>query len=233
MSARLSAICYRTDAPRELARFWAGLLGREAVGEPGGGVILLPRDDIEIRIRFVPGGVPKIGHNRMHFDLTSESLQDQRDKVARALSLGASHLDVGQKGDEGHVVLADPDGNAVDVIEPGNNFLAGCGSVGALSCDGTQAVGYFWSAALGWPLVWDQDQETAIQSPRGGTKITWGGPPVEPKTGPGRVFLELTTDGADVEDEADRLVKLGATRTGGNELVDPDGNEFVLRAELS
>ena len=27
---------------------------------------------------------------------------------------------------------------------------------------------------MGWPLVWDQDEETAIQSPLGGTKIAWG-----------------------------------------------------------
>ena len=50
--------------------------------------------------------------------------------------------------------------------------------IGAVSCDGSQAVGYFWSKALDWPLVWDQDQETAIRSPLGGPKISWGGPPL-------------------------------------------------------
>ena len=34
------------------------------------------------------------------------------------------------------------------------------------ACDGSRAVGYFWSAALGWPLVWDQDGETAIRAYR-------------------------------------------------------------------
>jgi hypothetical protein len=66
------------------------------------------------------------------------------------------------------VVLADPEDNEFGVIEPGNNFLADCGFIGALACDGSQAVGYFWSEALGRPLIWDQDQETAIRSPRGG-----------------------------------------------------------------
>ena len=74
-------------------------------------------------------------------------------------------------------MLADPEGNEFCVIEPANDFLADCGFVGALACDGSQDVGYFWSEALGWPLVWDQDQETAIRSPHGGPKITWGGPP--------------------------------------------------------
>ncbi len=31
--------------------------------------------------------------------------------MATALGLGAGHLDVGQRPEEGHVVLADPDGN--------------------------------------------------------------------------------------------------------------------------
>jgi len=67
------------------------------------------------------------------------------------------------------------------VIEPGNAYLAGCGFLGELTCDGTREVGLFWSKVLGWPGVWDQDEETAIQSPRGGTKVAWAGPPVAPK----------------------------------------------------
>ena len=78
-------------------------------------------------------------------------------------------------------MLADPEGNAFCVIEPGNSFLADCGFIGALSGDGSQATGYFWSAALDWPLVWDQDEETAIRSPHGGPKVTWGGPPLKPE----------------------------------------------------
>lgn len=56
-------------------------------------------------------------------------------------------------------------GNEFCVIEPGNAFLAGCGFLGEVACDGSREVGLFWSDVLGWPPVWDQDQETAIQSP--------------------------------------------------------------------
>jgi hypothetical protein len=87
----------------------------------------------------------------MHFDLTSTSLDDQQQTVARSLGLGARHIDVGQRPEEGHVVLADPEGNEFCVIGPGNSFLADCGFIGALACDGSQEVGYFWSEALGWP----------------------------------------------------------------------------------
>jgi hypothetical protein len=133
---------------------------------------------------------------------------------------------VGQKGDEGHVVLADPEGNEFCVIEPGNNFLADCGLIGALSCDGSQREGYFWSEALGWPLVWDENEETAIRSPHGGPKITWGGPPNDPRPPQDRVHLELTAD--DRAAETDRLIGLGARRVDGEKLADPDGNEFRL-----
>ena len=129
-------------------------------------------------------------------------------------------------------MLADPEGNEFCVIGPGNRFLADCGFFGALACDGSQAVGYFWSEALGWPLVWDQDEETAIRSPHGGPKITWGGPPLDPKVGRNRLRFDLAPVG-DRGAEVERLVALGATRLGGAdggrvELADPDGNEFAL-----
>ena len=156
--------------------------------------------------------------------------------MARALELGARHADVGQSPDEPHVVLADPEGNEFCVIEPGNGFLADCGFVGAVACDGSQEVGYFWSEALGWPLVWDQDQETAIRSPHGGPKITWGGPPLKPKTGKYRLHFDLAPPaGGDQLAEVERLVSSGARRIdiGQGEadwvvLTDPDGHEFCV-----
>jgi hypothetical protein len=178
----------------------------------------------------------KVGQNLIHFDLTSTTLDDQQRVVARALDRGARHVDVGQRPEEGQVVLADPEGNEFCVIEPGNSFLADCGLVGALSCDGSQAVGYFWSAALDWPLVWDQDEETAIRSPHGGPKISWGGPPLMPKTGKSRLHLDLAPppDG-DQQAEVDRLVSLGATRIDIGQgdvswvvMADPDGHEFCV-----
>jgi hypothetical protein len=236
MTSHLIALAFDANDPIRLGRFWAGVLSRELADDPDGGVVLLPNDDTEFRIEFFPTREPKTGPNQMHFDLTSTSLDDQQQTVARALGLGARHIDVGQRPEEGHVVLADPEGNEFCVIEPGNTFLADTGRIGALSSDGTQEVGYFWSQALGWPLVWDQDEETAIQSPHGGTKITWGGPPVAAKTGKNRLHLDLAPPaGGDQQAEADRLVSLGATRIdiGQGEVSwvvmgDPDGNEFCL-----
>ena len=236
MTCQLFAVCFDARRPLPLAHFWSGVLGWEVAGDPHDGVALLPSDDTGFRIRFRPSQEPKVGQNRMHFDLTSTSPDDQQRTVARSLALGGRHIDVGQRPEEGHVVLADPDGNEFCVIEPGNNFLADCGFIGALACDGSQEVGYFWSKALEWPLVWDQDQETAIRSPHGGPKITWGGPPLMPRTGKDRLHFDLAlpADG-DRQAEVDRLLSLGATRIGTGEgetgrvvLADPDGNEFCV-----
>ncbi|WP_151475738.1 VOC family protein [Streptomyces albicerus] len=236
MTCQLFALCFDAIEPLRLARFWSGVLDWELADDPHDGITLLPSDDTGFRLRFLPTQEQKAGQNRMHFDLTSTSLEDQQQTVARALGLGGQHIDIGQRPEEGHVVLADPEGNEFCVIEPGNKFLADCGFIGALACDGSQEVGYFWSETLGWPLVWDQDQETAIRSPHGGPKITWGGPPVAPKTGKDRLHFDLTPPvHGDRQAEVDRLLSLGATRMGTGqgevdrvELADPDGNEFSV-----
>lgn len=249
MTCSLEALCFDANDPVRLADFWAGVLGWSPSDDPGhdrddelgddaGGTMLEPNDDTGFRLRFVPSTAPKVGPNQIHFDLTSQSFEQQQETVARALELGARAIDVGQRPEEQHVVLADLEGNEFCVIEPGNRFLADCGFIGALSCQGSRAVGMFWSAALGWPLVWDHDQETAIRSPHGGPKIAWGGPPDTPKIGRNRLHLDLTTaPDTDLGAEVDRLVAMGARRIDDDPsdvnrvvLADPDGHELCLRA---
>lgn len=231
MTSRLLAVAFDARDPGRLARFWAGLLDREAVADADG--VLLPGNASQVGLRFVPSRAEKRGPNRMHLHLTSED-SGQDAVVASAVRLGAGHLDVGQRPDEPHVVLHDPEGNELCVIPPDNPFLAGCGPLGEVACDGTRPVGVFWSKALGWPLVWDENEETAVQSPDGGTKLAWGGPPTAPLTAPARQWFELVTD-ADSEAEIDRLVSLGARRLSELEdrviLADPDGNEFWIRSD--
>jgi catechol 2,3-dioxygenase-like lactoylglutathione lyase family enzyme len=236
MTCQLFALCVDALDPLGLARFWSGVLGWEMADQPEDGDALLPSDDTGFRIEFWPTKEPKAGPNQMHFDLTSTSPADQQETVTRALALGGRHINVGQGPDADHVVLADPEGNEFCVIEPGNNFLADCGFIGALAGEGSQEVGYFWSEALGWPLVWDQDQETAIRSPHGGPKITWGGPPLTPKSGKYRLHFDLAPPArGDQRAEVDRLIALGATRIdiGQGEvswvvMADPDGHEFCV-----
>jgi Glyoxalase-like domain len=225
---RLEAVTFDALDPSRPAAFWAAMLGRPIIAERSGA--LVPGDDTQVGLRFVAAATEKSGPNRLHLHLTSSTVEDQRHIVETALGLGARHVDVGQRPDEGHVVLADPGDNELCVIEPGTNFLAGCGFLGEVACDGTRDVGLFWRDALAWPLVWDRDEETAVQSPRGGTKVSWGGPPVAPKRGRNRQRLDLVAP--DVAAEVARLVALGATelgeRDGAVELADPDGNELAI-----
>ena len=200
MTSRLFALSFDAIDPLRLAHFWEGVLGWEKADDPHGDVALLPTDDTGFRLRFLPSQEQKAGPNQIHFDLTSTSLQDQQQTVAGALGLGARHIDIGQRPEEGHVVLADPEGNEF--------------------------------------CVRDHDQETAIRSPHGGPKVTWGGPPVAPKIGKNRLHFDLapSVDG-DQQAEVERLVSLGATRVDIGQgqvswvvMADPDGNEFCVLA---
>ena len=236
MTARLVALCFDANDPLRLARFWAGALGWELDGGTQEQIGLVPTDGTRFQILFRPVTEQKVGKNRIHLDLTSTSLDDQAELVERLLELGGCHIDVGQSPEDAHVVLADPEGNELCVIEPGNAFLAGCARLGSITCDGTREVGCFWSEALGWPLVWDQDEETAIRAPDGtGPFITWG-PPLAPKIGKNRLHLDIApSDDADQDAEVARLVALGATRIdiGQGEvdwvvMADPDDNELCV-----
>jgi len=235
MAVRLEAVRYDVVDALAAAAFWAGLLGREVRAEPGGAVV--PGDTTQVGLRFVTSRTEQVGRPRLHLHLTSSSLERQRRTVETALRLGGRRIEVGQAPDAAYVVLADPGGNELCVIEPRNDYLAGTGYLGEVTCDGSRSVGMFWRDALGWPLVWDKNEQTAVQSPLGGTKISWdlwgGGPPVERKNGRNRQSFDLITD--DPSSEANRLVSLGAIHlsdlSDGVEMADPDGNEFSLHAD--
>jgi uncharacterized protein len=71
----------------------------------------------------------KAGKNRIHIDLTSTSIDDQKQTVERLVELGARHIDIGQGPADEHVVLADPEGNEFCVIEPDGSSGSGPGRV--------------------------------------------------------------------------------------------------------
>ncbi len=140
-TSRLDSLCFDANDPLALARFWAAALRWEIGDETEDEIRLVPTDGTRFEILFVRVPEPKVGKNRLHFDLTSSSIEDQQQSVEKLVELGARHIDIGQRPEEGHVVLADPEGNEFCIIEPGNKFLAGCERLGAISCEGTQEVG--------------------------------------------------------------------------------------------
>ncbi|MGO2537776.1 MAG: VOC family protein [Brachybacterium tyrofermentans] len=232
MTLHLDAVVFDVADANAAAAFWAGLLDRTVLAEPDGA--LVPGTATQVGLRFVTSDTAQVGPRQLHLHLTSSTLEHQQQTVQRALDLGGRHLDVGQSPDDRFIVLADPGDDELCVIEPGNTYLAGTGYLGEVTCDGTRDVGVFWHEALGWPLVLDEDGQTAIQSPHGGTKISWDSwedPSAPPEHVRNRQRLDLVAD--DPAREAERLIALGATRladqSGHLELADPDGHEFGLR----
>ena len=142
MTPRRFGICIDANDPARVAEFWAALLDREAE-ERDGEIRLLPREDDDFRIRFLPTDAPKTLENPHHLHLTSRLPKDLGKTVDRLLGLGAMHLDVGQKPEEGHVVLGDPEGNELCVLPADTSWLDGAGFLGELACDGSREVGIF------------------------------------------------------------------------------------------
>ena len=103
---------------RLMATFWAAALGYE-IGAAGQGLHLWPGQDApdgSLSIWLQPTDAPKAGKNRGHPDLHLPAGGDIEAEVERLIGLGARRVDVGQTGDEGFVVLADPEGNEFCVL---------------------------------------------------------------------------------------------------------------------
>lgn len=231
MTVRLAAVCFDVAEPVRSAGFWAELLGR-AVTTEAGGACLLRGDHTQVALRFAPAADAAAARQRrrIHLHVTSASRADQLATVARAIALGGRSLDETPPPEGEHMEVRGPGDVDLCVIEPDNGYLAGTGLLGEVACVGSHTVGLFWRDALGWPLVWDRDGETAVQSPAGGTKVAWGGQSPTPRTTRSRERFDLEAD--DVRAEVERLVGLGAVRLGDRDgvvvLADPDGNDVTL-----
>ena len=98
MALLLEAVTFEVADALAVAAFWAGLLDREVLAEPGGA--LVPGDETQVGLRFVTSATEQVGPRRLHLHLTSSSLEDQQRTVDTALRLGGRHVDVGQAPDD-------------------------------------------------------------------------------------------------------------------------------------
>jgi catechol 2,3-dioxygenase-like lactoylglutathione lyase family enzyme len=120
MTIRVQCLCFDTADPARIARFWAAALGwrityqepQEFVLEPPAGS---PEDGVVPDLLFLRVPEGKAVKNRLHLDLRPD---DQAAEVRRLVELGASRVAVGQGPGVSWVVMADPDGNEFDVLEP-------------------------------------------------------------------------------------------------------------------
>jgi catechol-2,3-dioxygenase len=96
----------------KMAVFWSRVLGyRIEPDDHGAGAHLRPTSATGLSVWLQPTDAPKAGKNRDHPDLVVDDGMDVDAEVTRLLALGATHADVGQRGDEGFIVLRDPEGN--------------------------------------------------------------------------------------------------------------------------
>jgi predicted enzyme related to lactoylglutathione lyase len=119
MKIRIQCLCIDTADPATIASFWESALGWRRTWEDEDQVCLeppagSPEDGIVPDLVFLRVPERKSGKNRLHLDLRPA---DQSAEVARLEALGARRVSVGQ-GDVGWVVMADPEGNEFDVLQP-------------------------------------------------------------------------------------------------------------------
>jgi predicted enzyme related to lactoylglutathione lyase len=103
-----------------MAAFWSQALGyRIEPGDQGDAHLRPPVETADtLSVWLQPTEAIKRGKNRNHPDLVVEN-GDADAEAQRLVALGASHADVGQTGNEGFIVLADPEGNEFCLLRCG------------------------------------------------------------------------------------------------------------------
>ena len=239
MATRLSCVVVDAADPAELAVWWSETLGWSV--SPDDQLLLLPPHRDVPALLFEPVDDPKVTKNRVHLDLGSRSAADQAQLVARLEERGARPVDVGQR-DVPWVVLADPEGNELCVLEPRPEYAGGCaGRLAAIVVDAQrpELLAPFWVAASGWVPV-------AGLTDSGGARLAGpaGGPPylelvavTTAKVTKNRVHLDVAPRaGAARDEEVRRLLTLGARPAEVGQLpdvpwvvlADPESNELCV-----
>lgn len=114
MACRISELVIDARDPARLAAFWCDVLGYAELDNVEGSIEIGPPGTgfggLQPTIIFQPCSSPKTTQLRLHFDV-SPTDRDQASELARLVAAGARFADIGQRGDEGWHVLADPEGN--------------------------------------------------------------------------------------------------------------------------
>jgi predicted enzyme related to lactoylglutathione lyase len=240
MATRLSHLVIDAADPSALARFWAAALGWQVTFEDPDEVVIEPSDatgpDGQVAMVFVPVPDPKVTENRVHLDLASTSLDDQATQVDRLRSRGARPVDVGQ-GDVPWIVLADPEGNELCVLEP-RPIYAGTGPVAAIVLDAEDpaTLAPFWAAATGWTITGQDHGAVSLRRPEATGPYLELLPVGDPHTTKNRVHIDVAPyPDDDHAAEVERLRALGATPADIGQgdvrwvvLADPEGNELCV-----
>jgi predicted enzyme related to lactoylglutathione lyase len=237
MATKLWGVVIAAIDPEAQAKWWAHALGWDWWTDFDGDGRVRCTDPSVPELLFEQVHDAKTVQNRIHLDLASQSDTEQRAIVERLLAHGATRIDVGQ-GDVPWVVLADPEGNELCVLEPRERYrdAPGLASI-VIHVNDPEAMAAFWTAAAGWAEGNRGDYGVSLHRP--GDR-----PPdidlirvPQPKSVKGRLHLDVETapDSTQAAEVA-RLRALGAVPAdvgqapdaGWTVLADPEGNEFCV-----
>jgi catechol 2,3-dioxygenase-like lactoylglutathione lyase family enzyme len=110
------------------AEWWAEVLGWKKIYESDDEAVIVPQwvtlevakatpwDHVGPGLVFVPVPEGKTVKDRLHIDLAAHISDDRDAEIERLLSMGATRVNVGQTGEEGWDVFADPEGNEFCVL---------------------------------------------------------------------------------------------------------------------
>lgn len=223
--------------PQRLGRFWEAVVGGERLTDEAAG--------FETRLTVEGGPVldlcfqrvpePPTAEPRLHLDLRGGARQAQ--EVERLLSLGARHLDIGQR-EVPWVVLADPEGNPCCVMDDRDAF-AGTGPVVGLPLDSADPDRdtAFWSWLTGWTEATGGRPNTLRHPSQRGPFLALCQEPAPKGATKNRMHLDVRLEPGEDADEVEADI---AERGGRRELhpewgdlpwrsyADPSGNEFCV-----
>ena len=106
--------------PDRLASFWCEVLGWVVTDRSAKEVEIAPPDVERYAgptMVFLKSDDAKLQKLRLHLDLRPTD-REHADELARLYAAGAVDADIGQGGDIGWAVLADPDGNEFCLLHP-------------------------------------------------------------------------------------------------------------------
>lgn len=118
--AHLGSVAGLTLAAHDAAALrdhWAAATGWDVTtDEPDYAVLTPPGGGFPLEIITRPTMARSEAKNRSHLDVAPGEHDDQDEVVERLIGLGARRVEIGQKGDQSWVVLADPEGNEFCVL---------------------------------------------------------------------------------------------------------------------
>jgi glyoxalase superfamily protein len=223
MPTRITEIVVDSAELAPIARFWSALLDWPITVDEDDEIFV---EGKHFGIVFGRVAEPKTVKNRVHLDVTGPS-------VAKALDLGARHIDIGQ-GDVRWTVLADPDGNEFCVIDQAPEDTGTLVSI-TMDCADPAAIAPFWAAATGLRIDRGDENFVGLRPVDGGPWLALDRVP-DPKLIKNRVHIDVAPfAGDDHEAEVERLISLGARRIDIGQgdvpwvvMADPEGNEFCV-----